>query len=229
MPTIWERSTGFGFSRLDPRLSRSSSSTRSHFSQGAQHRHLDCVSAPLRATFGRLGDDIENSSGWCVTLDDRERRIGVRRHRVIAWFVATRWPRWKTRQFEPADRIVLVFAAVLVANAAMCCVYTKDEIMEHRRRFLCAGRLRRHSRVLSRFKVLGYRPLATVAVVAPCLPREARHGAIRATGLYYAMYRESSSKVRYEWAEVEVFLRAQQIAPARRPRFVSSNSFEPTR
>ncbi len=63
---------------------------------------------------------------------------------------------------------------------------------------------------VSRFKVPGYRPFAAVVVVTMLAAGSAAWG-IRATGLYYAMYWKAS-KVRYEWAEVEVFLRAQQIS-----------------
>lgn len=210
MPTIWERSTGFGFSRLDP------SAIAQQFEHSLAFLYAYNIatsivsvllSEPRSGAWEMTSRILQGGASPSTIASVVSACVGTG---VIAWFVATRWPRWKTRQFEPADRIVLVFAAVLVANAAMCCVYTKDEIMSTAGVFYALAVYVATRECVSRFKVPGYRPLATVAVVTMLAAGSAAWG-IRATGLYYAMYWKAS-KVRYEWAEVEVFLRAQQIA-----------------
>jgi hypothetical protein len=210
MPTIWERSTGFGFSRLDP----------SAIAQQFEHSLALLYGYNIATSIVSVLLSEPRSGAWEMTA--RILQGGASPSTIaslvsacvgtglIAWFAVTRWPRWKTRRFEPADGIVLVFAAVLVANAAMCCVYTKDEIMSTAGVFYALAVYVATRECVSRFKVPGYRPLAAVVVVTLLAAGSAAWG-IRATGLYYAMYWKAS-KVRYEWAEVEVFLRAQQIS-----------------
>jgi hypothetical protein len=47
----------------------------------------------------------------------------------LAWFAVTRFGAWRRLAFTRQDRLVLVFAAVLVANACIAFAYTKDVIM----------------------------------------------------------------------------------------------------
>jgi uncharacterized membrane protein len=129
---------------------------------------------------------------------------------AIGWFAAARWRPWDRRRLEPADRIVAVFGAVLVANAAMCCVYTKDEIMSTAGVFYALAVYVAVRECLSRFAALPSRRPAMLAFALVLAAGSTAWG-IRATGLYYEMYWKAS-KVRYEWAEVDVFLRDQQIA-----------------
>ncbi len=48
---------------------------------------------------------------------------------LIARYAATRTPCWRRREFDDADRFVLIFLAVLPANALFAAAYEKDVIM----------------------------------------------------------------------------------------------------
>jgi hypothetical protein len=48
---------------------------------------------------------------------------------VLAWYVARRLRSWLHASIDDGDRLVLLFLAVLPANALLCVVYAKDVIM----------------------------------------------------------------------------------------------------
>jgi hypothetical protein len=210
MPSIWERSTGFGFSRLDP------AAIARQFEHSVALLYLYNFSTSILSVLF----SEPRSGTWDVT--SRLLRGDVQPSLVasvvsacvatcvIGWFAAARWRPWDRRRLEPADRIVAVFGAVLVANAAMCCVYTKDEIMSTAGVFYALAVYVAARECLSRFAALPSRRPAMLAFAVVLAAGSTAWG-IRATGLYYEMYWKAS-KVRYEWAEVEVFLRDQQIA-----------------
>ena len=210
MPTIWERSTGFGFSRLDP------AAVATQFQHSVALLYLyNAATSIVSVLFSE-----PRSGTWDIT--SRFLQGDIRPSMIasvisacvgtatIAWFTAARWPSWKRRQLETADRVVIVFAAVLVANAVMCCVYTKDEIMSTAGVFYALAVYVATRECLSRCADLVSRAPARLALTVLLAAGSAAWG-VRATALYYEMYWKAS-KVRYEWAEVEVFLRQQNIA-----------------
>src|SRR5205807_2144492 len=48
---------------------------------------------------------------------------------VLAWYIAKRAAAWARRSIRPDDLVVVLFLAVLPANAMLCIVYVKDVIM----------------------------------------------------------------------------------------------------
>ena len=124
---------------------------------------------------------------------------------LIVWFAAGRFQLWRAGQFEHRDQLVVVFLAVLAANAAICYAYTKDEIMSTAGVFYALAVFAAARAMLARFGAIHRQPLAGV-VIAVLLLVASSTWAIRATGLHYHMY-YSGYYVRNEWATVEVWLR----------------------
>jgi len=133
---------------------------------------------------------------------------------IIARYVIAHAGRWLRREFDDSDRIVLVFAAVLFANAAVSFPYTKDVIVSP------AGALYALAAAVALRDLAARLATARAAIVvcASLLVGVAACGAaVRVIGMCYAM-RDASFVTRNEWTEVDAWAARNRIetsSPAR--------------
>lgn len=117
---------------------------------------------------------------------------------LLARFVFARAPAWRRRDFEDADRLVLLFSIVLLVNAGMSYPYTKDVIMSPAGAFYAVAVFigARHAlHAIDRRRLHGW----VAGAVAVALLATSAAWSMRALGLAYAM-RYTAFTNRNEWA-----------------------------
>lgn len=214
LPTLIERSTGFGLRTLDPPellarfghwplplyaynvLSALGAVTLSQPRAGVW-----TLPAALVAGQPVLGTAINIASSAITTG-------------VIVWCGATRWTRWRARRFEPLDHTLLVALALLVANAVLSYGYTKDEILSPAGAFYALAAVAALRDGLARLQpcleagASGVRAVVLMALVAVA----AGGWGLRAIGLHYRCH-QMALEVRNEWVDVDRWLERQHATP----------------
>ena len=109
---------------------------------------------------------------------------------------------WRACAFSHGDRLVLLFAAVLGANAAISYGYTKDVIMSPAGFFFAAALFVAVRDLLERTPTRSSRAVAPAAMILLVLSAT---WAVRAVGLHAALV-QTSANVREEWTYVDEFL-----------------------
>jgi hypothetical protein len=128
---------------------------------------------------------------------------------VMFWFIARRWRRWWSREFEYNDQLFLVSAAVIAANAVIGFPYLKDVIMSTAQVLYCLA-------VFVALRALvtevAARPIRADLAVAVCvlLASISVGWSIRAMS-FYADMRLRSYKAQTDWVFVDDWLRAQHV------------------
>jgi hypothetical protein len=130
---------------------------------------------------------------------------------MIVWFAASRFRQWRGGQFDHADQLVVVALGVIAANAAVCFLYTKDEIISTAGVFYALAVFAAMRTALTRFAARPRSTLAT-AVMLLLLVAASTTWAIRSTGLHYHLY-YAAHYSRNEWATVQEWLRDQHSEP----------------
>ncbi len=211
-PGLVERSSGYGFRTLDPPelIALFGDNPLRFYAYNIVTSALSVlISEPRAGVFGLVHGITLNDpyppaivnvvASTCATA-------------VIVAFAWRRRREWRAWRFDHDDRVVLIFAAVLAANAVISYPYTKDVIMSPAGAFFAA---------------------AVFAAARGVLPAAARPPAARALavtllcatlGVTWALraiaaplgLRDTSRKVRNEWAFVEENSTAQ-IAGAGNP------------
>jgi hypothetical protein len=211
-PELDERATGFGLGRLER------GEVAAHFADAPFVLYAYNVvssflsvllSEPKNGTFEMTRRWLAGATTPSVIVALLSSVIATG---LIAVFAAGGVRRWRARQFEHGDQLIVVFLAVLAANAAICYAYTKDEIMSTAGVFYALAAFAAARGVLARCATSPRRPLA-VATMAVVLAVASSTWAIRATGLHYYTY-YSSYYLRNEWADVDDWLREQRVEPA---------------
>jgi hypothetical protein len=127
---------------------------------------------------------------------------------LLGWFVAGRLRAWRERAFTREDRFVLVFAAVLGANAALGFAYTKDVMMSP------AGLLYALAAAVAFEAAIVRLPRAYLpvrALTAAALLVVSLGWTLRTVGLTYVL-RETAFVRRNEWAlGMERFIEHEQL------------------
>ena len=203
-PSLSERSSGFGFSVLDPpELARRFSDRRLGFYA------YNVVASGLSVLFGeprggvfRLTDGFRLGAPYPSLLVTAAASTAATV--LIAAFAWRRLPAWRAWQFTREDRLVLLFLALLPANAAISFPYTKDVIMSPTAAFmaLAACVAARH---LLMPPGVGRRGLA----LAACLVLSVAWSA-RLLSLHVEL-RVAQHKVREEWAYIDDWIALQRL------------------
>ncbi len=217
LPTLVERSTGFGTQKLDP----------PELMRRFGGRPLVLYAYNIVSSLGSVLLSQPRAGVWTLLAEPRADGLspGTMMNVIvsllttvaIAVWSTRRWPAWRTRQFQQGDRVVLVALAVTVANAVLSYGYTKDEIMSPAGAFyaLAVG-------VVGRDLVTGPRPSGQPGATAPTpaawamlfvIGLVSAGWAVRAAGLHYQMH-QMAHDVRNEWVSVDAWLEAQHAAPA---------------
>lgn len=122
-----------------------------------------------------------------------------------ALIVAYGWRRraaWSARAFTHGDRLVLLFAAVLGANAAISYGYTKDVIMSPAGFFFAGAVFVAIRDLIERTSSASRLAIAGAAVIL--LAVSVTWG-VRAAGLHAALI-QTSAQVREEWTDIDDYL-----------------------
>ena len=204
-PGFDERSTGFGLAVLDPR------EVQARF--GAHPLPLYVYN--VLASVGSLLFAEPRAGVFWVTRAALRRDLApwmfvnvvacTGTSALLATHVVNGWDRWRRWQLSEADRMIAVFAVVLVANATMNLVYTKDVIMSPAGALFA---LATGGALSVRLQTFGRAPRrwtagALVAVIA-------FSWGIKMMGVHYSL-REGAHRVRKDWAYADGWLETQEI------------------
>jgi hypothetical protein len=211
-PALAERSSGFGFGRLEPGelVRRFEAWPYGFYAYNVVSSLISVLlSEPRGGTWTALGDlSVRRvSPGTVVNL-----LSSVITTAVIGWFILTRVRRWRASHIDDADRICVVSVAVLVANAAMSYGYTKDEIMSPGGVFYALAAFVAMRELLV---WIGRQPRVRWkgAVCGFALAAASTGWAVRTVGLHYQTQMMAFA-VRNEWVYVDDWLARQRAAPA---------------
>jgi hypothetical protein len=128
-PALIERSSGFGFGTLEPDALIAKFGERPYLFYA-----YNVMSSVLTVLLGEPRGGVWELTRALV----RDQRAGpglitmvacTMATGVIAAYVWSRRAEWRARRFDRSDQIVIVFAAMLIANAVVSYPYTKDVIM----------------------------------------------------------------------------------------------------
>ena len=204
-PALSERSSGFGFSVLDPpELARRFADRRLAFYA------YNVVASGLSVLFGeprggvfRLTDGLRLGAPYPAILATAVATTAATV--LVAVFAWRRLPAWRERLFTHEDRLVLLFLAVLPANAAMSFPYTKDVIMSPAAAFMALAVF-----VAARELLVppeGARPSALA--LAGCVVLSVAWS-VRLLSMHVEM-RVAQHKVREDWAYVDDWIALQRL------------------
>jgi len=199
-PGLNERSAGFGFSVLNPdELVRRFSGNPIPF---YAYNVLSAISCVLFA---------EPRGGvWIFVRELLRGRpepwqfvnvlTSVATTLLIARYAVARLPNWRAREFDEADRFVIIFLAVLPLNALFAGGYEKDVIMSPAGLFYGAA-----AYFVFRERLSGVKPVPIVPAVALLL---AIGWSVRFVGIHESL-RARALSVRDEWAYYDDWVREQ--------------------
>ncbi len=212
-PALSERASGFGFGILGP------SELSQRFSQSPWLFYVyNVVVSVLTVLFsepkgGSFRFTYELVTGnvhpWSVASVLSSTLATL----LLAWFVWTRRSRLRAWELDHDDRMVLLFLAVLAANAAISFPYTKNVIMSPAGVFLAVAVYGAARRWLSTWpSIWPSRPDSMRLLVSMALLAMLACGwAFRSAGVHYNL-RRTAAVARTEWTRVDDWLERQQIA-----------------
>jgi len=212
MPTLAERSTGFGFDRLDPDevIARFGDNPMGFYLYNVASAAIGVLlSEPRSATWAMTARLLSNGPVPVVVVSFVS---ALSASGLIVWFAATRVRDWIALRFDDDDRLVLVFGAVLMANAAVSYVYVKDEVMGTAGVFYALAVFATARHALRRFGGMPRSRIATASVTLLLL-LAGSSWAVRAVGLHYNMFYMGFT-VRNDWAGVDEWMDDQGERPS---------------
>ena len=128
-PGLVERSSGFGFSVLDPKdlIARWGGSPLPFYAYNIVSSIASVLfSEPRAGVFRLVGSIVRHETNSAFVVNVVASTLATC---VIALYAWRRRSAWRARAFTHEDRIVLLFVAILGANAVISYPYTKDVIM----------------------------------------------------------------------------------------------------
>ena len=201
-PTLIERSSGYGFGRLEP------SELAALFGGTPIRFYLYNVAASAGSVL--FAEPSDGTFRFIASLVSGAPRlpqiIAVASSAATTFLIATYiWQRrraWLARHFDRDDRLVVMFVALLIANATLSYAYTKDVIMSPAGVLFAAAAFVALRWAMGPLGVFAERtsPYARWALVAVCVLLGVTW-ALRAGRTHLAL-RVMAQKVRTEWAYV---------------------------
>jgi hypothetical protein len=210
-PSIRERSSGFGFSVLDP------DDLEQRFGQHPSVFYLYNVGTSiLSVLFSEPRAGVWGSTYNLLYRDELSIPpvvnviASVSGTLVLLWYAWRRRADWLARRFTRDDQLVAIFVAVTLANAAISYTYTKDVILSPAGIFYAAALTVAVKALIETGSVTasGLR-LAALTVFLVVLSGA---WASRAIGIHIAL-RATGAVVRTEWVYVDDWIERQGIAP----------------
>jgi hypothetical protein len=202
-PSLSERASGFGFSVLDPpELARRFSDRRLLFyAYNVMSAALSTLFAEPRGGVFRLTDGMRLGAPYPAILVTAMATTAATI--AIAAFAWSRRRAWRARTFTHEDRLVLLFLAVLAANATISFPYAKDVVMSPAGAFMA---LAVYAAVRGVLLSPGARPMLAIAACALL----SAGWSIRLLSLHVEL-RVAQHQVRDEWALVDDWIALQRL------------------
>jgi hypothetical protein len=205
-PGLIERSSGYGFRSHDPQelIAMFGAEPWRFYGYNVVTSILSVLWSEPRAGVWdltqRLVEHVRISRPMLVNVISSTLATGV-----LVRFAWTRRLQWRKRLFERADRIVLIFASVLVANAALSYAYTKDVVMSPAGVFYALAVTVAVRELISE----GPRAAGVTVVIAMLIAAMSAAWAVRAVAVHVAV-RQSGMAVREQWAYLDQWLDKQE-------------------
>ncbi|MEQ1912515.1 MAG: hypothetical protein ABMA15_27095 [Vicinamibacterales bacterium] len=207
VPSMFERSTGFGLQVLEP------AEIAARFGANPWPLHAYNVATSIASV---LFAEPRGGVFWIVrevlaldlvpwTIVNLVACTGLTA--LIIRDVVTRRDRWRRWDLEDGDRLIVVFASVLVANAAMNYVYTKSVVMSPAGVFFGLAGYAAIRRWVAGMPAL---PPRSALVASLCLAVLATAWGIKAMGIHYNLW-YSARQIRDQWAYVDDWLVRQHV------------------
>jgi hypothetical protein len=208
-PGLEERTSGFGFSRLDPNGLIEIFGTRP----------LPFYAYNVASSFLSVLLSEPREGVWAVTRDvlqDRTRLFQVVNviasalgSALIVRYIWRRRREWLARRFDRSDQLVFIFLAMAGANATVSFAYTKDVILATAGAFYAVALT-----VAVRAFVESMSGLSLARASAPALVLVLLSGAwaFRAIDAHMGL-RIAAAKMRTEWAYVDTWLEQNSEVP----------------
>jgi len=202
-PGLAERASGFGFSTLEP-----ADLVRRFEGRAWVFYTYNVVSSIATVLFAEPKGGVwrfvwELTTGtmhpWTVVSVMSSTAATV----LIGWFAWSRRASIRAWRLEPHDRLVIVFAGVLLANAAISFPYTKNVIMSPAGVFLGLA-------VYAASRARLQAPQRYVAATLVLFTVLTCGWAFRVVGIHYNL-RRSAAEQRAEWVTVDRWLDRQRI------------------
>ncbi|MGE0392009.1 MAG: hypothetical protein AB7I25_01940 [Vicinamibacterales bacterium] len=217
LPTLVERSTGFGAARLDP----------AELTRRFGDRPFVLYAYNVVSSIGSVLASQPRAGVWTLVAEAREGGVQpgtlmniavslVTTAGLAVWAVR-RWAAWRLRRFDRGDRAAILAGVLVVANAVLSYGYTKDEIMSVAGAFYAlaataAAREWLAARAEGRERVPGVSSPMRLTLLAVLLVVSGGW-AVRAVGLHYHLH-QMAHDVRNEWVTVDAWLAAQRASPS---------------
>jgi hypothetical protein len=201
-PQLQERSSGFGFSMLDPAdlIARFGGNPLPFYAYNVASSILSVfVSEPRGGLWVATRTVMAGTWSSPATLNVVASLLASG---FILRFVWARRREWWARHTDRADQIVLVFLAVTLANAVISYAYTKDVILSPAGVFFALALTVALAHALEAARGAG---IARVSVVAALLLALSTAWAGRVAGSYLGL-RHAAAVMRQEWAYVDQML-----------------------
>jgi hypothetical protein len=206
-PDLVERSSGFGFAYVDPKeLAARFSANPAPFYAYNVMASIGSVllSEPRGGVFAVTRDLLAGEWTPAQVVDVVGSAVGTILIGAYAW---GRRVAWRRCEFTRGDQITLVFAAVLVANAAISYAYTKDVIMSPAGAFFALALTVAVQDVVER---MPRRSGARAVLLAFVLVVLSGAWAVRAVGADVGL-RSSALAVRNEWVYADGWIRDEHL------------------
>ena len=200
-PGLVERSSGFGFAVLDPPelIDRFGANPLPFYLYNVLSSALSVLASEPRSGVFRITQALTSGTVQPVMLVNAVASVGALA--LLGRFAWVRRRDWLARTLEHDDRIVLLSAMVLGANAAISYPYTKDVIMSPSGVFLAAAVAAavRHLFTTTPLRL----PPARAAVLIAAVAVVSVAWSLRALAVYNQL-RQAAVTERLDWAYVEL-------------------------
>jgi len=207
-PQLQERSSGFGFSMLDPAdlIARFGGNPLPFYAYNVAVSLLSLVaSEPSGGVFSVTQRALAGEATAINVVSVGSSLLGTA---LIAGYLWARRREWLARRFTADDQLVAIFVAVAAANVVMCYAYTKDVILSPAGAFYALALAVAARHFIDRASMTPART-AAASVVLVLL---STGWAWRAVAAQIDL-RHAGNVVRVEWAYVDRWLERENLTP----------------
>jgi hypothetical protein len=207
-PGLEERTSGFGFSRLDPSalIEKFGTHPLPFYAYNVASSLLSIVlSEPREGVWGATRDVLRGDTRVFQVFNIVASALGTA---LIVIYLWRRRREWLAFRFDRSDQLVFIFLAMAGANAAVSYAYTKDMILATAGAFYAAALA-----VAARHFIESMSGLSMARAIAPMLflVLLSSAWALRAVNAHMGL-RIAAVKVRTEWAYVDSWLEQNREA-----------------
>jgi hypothetical protein len=208
-PGLEERRSGFGFSGLEPEqlVARFGDNPLPFYAYNVVSSLLSVLfSEPREGMWGVTRNLLAGQLSIPQVVNVTASTLGTLLVGLYGW---RRRRDWLARRFDRSDQLVLMFAAVAAANAAMSYAYTKDVILSPAGAFFAVA-----FAVAARSFIESMRGVSLARATAAGLLLLVLSGAwaFRAVNAHLGL-RVAAAAVRTEWAYVDMWLERKSEVP----------------